>query len=310
MHGAHRAPRLVPGIFLATAMACHSKSEPTRGASSPLTVHVDGKERIVLVHAPSGGTHGPRPLILNLHGTGWTAAEHEAFSGLDPYADAHGFVVAYPQADIPVRSGFAWNIPGQPLRSGAPVPSDASNDVDFIQTTIAVLVRLYDVDPKRVYLTGHSGGARMVSQLACELPMRLAGIAPVAGLRFAAPCKAPRPTAVIAFHGTADATNPYDGGSEPPWTYGVESAARQWAGNNGCASSPATSRPAPGVVLTDYGACAEGAVVKLYAVDGMGHEWPGGPPVTSALAARLGAQSSAIDANAVMLEFFEAHRAP
>ncbi len=84
----------------------------------------------------------------------------------------------------------------------------------------------------------------------------------------------------------------------------------RWAANDRCARSAATSRPAPGVVLTDYEACAEGAVVQLYAVDGMGHEWPGGPPVTPALAARLGAQSNAIDANAVMWAFFEAHGAP
>jgi polyhydroxybutyrate depolymerase len=140
--------------------------------------------------------------------------------------------------------------------------------------------------------------------------MRLAGIAPVDGVRFPSPCKIPRPTPVIAFHGTADATNPYDGGDQAPWTYGVESAVGRWAANDACAPSAASSRPAPGVVLTDYEGCAEGAVVKLYAVDGMGHEWPGGPPVTSAQAARLGAQSNAIDANAVMWEFFAAHRAP
>jgi len=332
MLGSHRATLVVPGLFLVLATACRSKTEPStdaastgtltheapadaadqsgRSASSPLVVHVAGKERIVLVHTPAGGAHGPRPLVLNLHGSGGTAAGQEAFAGMDSYADAHAFVVAYPQADIPLRDGFAWNIPGQPLRSGTPVPSDASNDVDFIQTAITTLGGLYDVDPKRVYLTGHSGGARMVSQLACELPTRLAGIAPVDGVRFPAPCKIPRPTPVIAFHGTADATNPYDGGGEAPWTYGVESAVGRWAANDGCAAPAATSRPAPGVVLTDYEACAESAAVRLYAVDGMGHEWPGGPPVTPALSARLGAQSDAINANAVMWEFFEAHRAP
>ena len=41
---------------------------------------------------------------------------------------------------------------------------------------------------------------------------RLAGIAPVAGINIVQPCAEAAPTTIIAFHGTADDTVPYQGG--------------------------------------------------------------------------------------------------
>lgn len=320
--GLHRAPAVL-ALALALALACgHAASPPaaapadasgvpgaaadggegTAPTTTTLGVAAGGVSRVVVVHTPGhtpGGAQGPLPLVLNLHGSGGTAADQEAYSGMDSVADGHGFVVAYPQGAISLGSGFAWNVPGQPLLGGQPVPAGAADDAAFLAAAIASIEQAYAIDPRRVFATGMSGGARMASQLGCDLSTLVAAVAPVAGLRFPSPCNATRPVPVVSFHGTADTVNPYDGNGQAYWTYSVPSAEQQWAVHDGCGASPATSQAAPGVTLTSYSDCAGAAAVLLYTIDGAGHEWPGAP-----------GQTTAIDASSAMWTFFSAHPLP
>lgn len=268
------------------------------GTTETLTVTVQGRARIVIVHSP-GGVSGALALVFNLHGSGSSAADEETFSGMDRVADARGFVAAYPQGSIALGGGFAWNVPGQPLFGGEPVPADAGDEVEFLSQAIAFVQQRYPIDGKRVYAAGMSGGGRMASQLACDLSTKLAAVAPVAGLRFPAPCQGQRAVPIVAFHGTADTVNPYDGNGQAYWTYSVPTAAQQWALHDACNPTPALSKPSPGVSLTVYAGCTGAASVQLYTIDGAGHEWPGAPQ-----------QSNAIDASSVMWAFFTQHRLP
>jgi polyhydroxybutyrate depolymerase len=79
----------------------------------------------------------------------------------------------------------------------------------------------------------------------------------------------------------------------------VPSAAQQWADHDACGTTPAVSQAAPNVQLTSYPGCAAGRAVDLYTIDGAGHEWPGAP-----------GQNDAIDATAVMWQFFKTHALP
>ena len=101
--------------------------------STTLAVTVADRERTVIVHVPTGyGASSKVPLVLNMHGSGSTAAEQEAFTAMDGSADSHGFIVAYPQGLIPEGSGFDWNVPGEPLVGGAAVPAGSADDVTFL----------------------------------------------------------------------------------------------------------------------------------------------------------------------------------
>lgn len=258
-----------------------------------------GVMRHLLVHLPGGSTTTPRALVLNLHGSGGNAAQQEASIGMDPIAEANQFIVAYPDAAIALGGGFAWNVPGQPLLGGGAVPADAADDVAFFAQALTFLEQRYAIDAHRIFVTGMSGGARMTSQLGCGLADTVAAIAPVAGLRFPTPCAGTRAVPVVAFHGTADTTNPYDGNGEAYWTYSVPSAQQQWGAHDGCSATPASSPAAAAVTLTTYGDCTGGAAVALYTIDGAGHEWPGAP-----------GQTPAIDASTTMWSFFSAHPLP
>jgi polyhydroxybutyrate depolymerase len=174
-----------------------------------------GLTRPVVVHVPSGYTdRTPVALVLNLHGSGSTAAAQEAFSGMDSTSNTDGFIVAYPEGGISSGSGYDWNVPGEPLFGGGAAPANAPNDVAFLAHVVQRLEAGLCIDPSRVFSTGFSGGARMTSQLGCDLPGTIAAIAPVSGLRLPSPCTGTRAVPVISFHGTADPIDPYDGNGQ------------------------------------------------------------------------------------------------
>jgi len=240
---------------------------------------VSDHRRTAIVHVPGGYTGSKKlPLVLNLHGSESTALAQEKFSGMDATSDADGFIVAYPQALIQDGPGYDWNIAGEPLVDGSFPPVSAPSDVTFLTRLVPDLAGRYCIDLRRVYATGVSGGGRMASQLACDASGTFAAIGPVAGLRFPSPCPASRAVPVIAFHGTADAIDPFAGHGEPYWTYSVPAAARLWAGQDRCGASPQVTSGSS-YSLTKYVGCRGGAVVELYAIRGEGHEWPGGPPM-------------------------------
>jgi polyhydroxybutyrate depolymerase len=272
--GASAAPHsacAAPTASAATSSAAPAASEPAAPSRDVvLTPVIGGRTREVRVHLPTGyPAKRPVPLLLNLHGSGSTAAKQETQTGLDGTADAHGFIVAYPQGVRASGTGFGWNIPGTPTFAAS-----GPDDVAFLTGLVAVLRHDFCVDPARVYAGGFSGGARLVSQLACMPGARLAGIAVAGGLRAPSPCHPAHPLAVLAFHGTADLSNPFNGHGQPYWTYSVPEAAARWAGYDGCPKQAHTGRPYPLVTVTDYRGCPDGAEVTLYALTGKGHHWP------------------------------------
>jgi polyhydroxybutyrate depolymerase len=270
-----------------------------------------GVRRTVLVHLPSGFTDRVRvALVLNMHGSGSTALQQAGLTGLDAAADRDGFIVAYPQGAITSGSGYDWNVPGQPLVGGGAVPSNAPDDVAFLGTVISTLEADLCVKASRVYATGFSGGARMASQLGCDMSSVVAAIAPVSGLRLPAPCPSTRPVPVLTFHGTADQVDPYNGSGQAYWTYSVPVAVQRWAAHNGCDATPVQTEPATGAELSAYGGCTGGADVTLYTIVGEGHEWPGGPTLPAKYTDVLGPQSNAVSADTLMWQFFSAHPLP
>jgi polyhydroxybutyrate depolymerase len=292
----------------------HGCGSGAPAGSTTLTPSIGGHPRVVVVHVPPSYTGASRtPLVLNLHGSRSTAAAQERFSGMDASADADGFLVAYPQGLIAAPEGYDWNIPGTPLFGGGRVPEHAADDVQFLSALPGSLGHRYCVDPDRVYVTGFSGGARMASQLACDGSATFAAVAPVSGLRRPQPCHLTRAIAVLAFHGTADPVDPYDGHGQVYWTYPVPHAARLWAEADGCTTLTQSTRTGSGGAeagFARYSGCPGGVTVELYTLVGEGHEWPGGPPLPASVIAVLGPQSDAVDADAVMWEFFAAHPRP
>ena len=230
----------------------------------------DGGIRTYRVYAPKSRL--PKPaLVLVLHGWKGSAAEIERRTkyGFDQLADQEGFIVAYPDA----ASG-QWH-------SGHPGEVATSDDVGFLSALIDLLSKTYNIDAKRIYVTGLSNGASMSYRLACERPDRIAAIAPVSGglaQQMMPSCAATshRPIPLFAIHGTNDPVVPFDSGE-------LEGNIAYWVRRNGCKTTASLTRlsdtdPSDGTRtrVETYADCAEGADVVLYAIEGGGHHWPGG----------------------------------
>ena len=294
------------GSRLALSASALPGCRSTSPGSVLLSLNVNGYARKVIVHVPAGSKNlTPMALVLNLHGSFNNAAFQQSFTNMDATSNAKRFIVAYPQAYIAAGTGFQWNVP--PLYGGASVPPNSPNDVKFLVTLVKILEGHYCIDPRQVYATGYSGGAREVSQLGCDASRVFAAIAPVDGLRRPTPCNTRRAVSVIAFHGSADPINPFDGAGQAYWTYSVTSAIGYWMLQDHCTHSVKTSAADPTVVHTKYVGCANGAAVELYEVIGAGHVWPGGPPLAPNQIQFLGPQTNAINANQLMWSFFKAH---
>lgn len=266
-----------------------------------------GVDRHYLLYVPASYTGADAALVVNLHGSGSNSTQQLDGSQLTAAADAHGFVVAAPDAavafDAGVASGGAWNIPGVPLVDGTATPEGAPDDVAFIEALVDGLRYEFCID--RVAVTGTSGGGRMSSYLGC-FSDRFDVVAPVAGLRLPDGCAPSRPVDVIAFHGTADLVNPYPGGGPASWgSQSVPDAAAAWAAVQSCPTGPASTQPTAGTTLAVWTGCAGGVEVRLHTVTEGGHNWPGGADAAAEmpdLAAIVGMTTQEIDAGELIWE--------
>ncbi len=256
------------------------------------TISSGGARREYLVVAPSRRAgDSPRPVLIDLHGTGSSPEQELAISGLGVAATARGFVVVAPQGTAPSPAGHTWNVP----------PSGASpDDARFIEDVLDDVARQDCVERTTVFLAGFSAGGRLASHLACALDTRVVAIAVVGGLRRPVECGT-RAVSVLAFHGTADPINPYGGGGPAYWRGDVESAFRGWIEAGACAA-PTVLALSDSVDLLTSTRCRGESSVTLYRLRGHGHTWPG-----SAVAlpeARFGRTSRDVDASERIARFF------
>ena len=251
------------------------------GGVAPQTLTSGGRDRSYrLFVPPSYDGRKPLPLVLDLHGSGGSAAGQAETSRFEALAAREGFLVATLQAD----DGRRWNMP---------VTNGRADDVRYVSDVIDHVAARACTDPGRVYATGFSGGARMTSLLACKLSARIAAIAPMAGLRWPGPCEG-RAIPVLTLHGLADPQNTYDGhaaGRGAEWVESVPEALAGWAKHDGCKAEPVLDDP-PGPLSTlRYEGCKAGSEVMLIRVDGLTHQWA----------------REQIDATAAMWQFFARH---
>ncbi|HEX4934505.1 MAG TPA: PHB depolymerase family esterase, partial [Gemmatimonadaceae bacterium] len=184
------------------------------------------------------------------------------------------------------------------------------DDVGYVDALIDQLQRQYPVDPARIYVTGMSNGAMMAHRIGIALSHRIAAIAPVVGALFGDEPAPAHPVSAIVFNGMRDRSVPYDGGrghgvGRRAWDGTPTTPATQqgafWAAADRCAPTPRTEDLGQHLVTT-YD-CPARAGVVLYAMKDGGHAWPGGRKGTPA----GDDPGSAVDATAVIWEFFAAH---
>lgn len=254
-------------LFIGLFFVCNAQQQVSK------VIAHGGLERQYLEYVPFVYNENTAvPLLICLHGLGDNMANFSTI-GMNLIADTANFIVLTPQA-ISSFMGAAWN-------SGASTSGMQLNqnvdDISFIGKLIDTTAALYNIDLKRVYVTGFSMGGFMCHRLACEYGHRITAIASVAGtIGSALQCNPGRAIPMIHFHGTADQTVAYTGNQ-----YGldVDSLLKFWATKHDCQPDPIHALmpdvAADGFTVDHYAYFNQGAIapVEHYKVTGAVHQW-------------------------------------
>ena len=260
-----------------------SGSEAGDGATGPTTTTTTATTttvpptipvgREVEVHVPPGYQKGtPAPLLILLHGFGADGQIQSAYLGLEPATDAAGMLYVHPDGVMNQSGKRGWTATDACCAGGDDPPDDSS----YIAAIIAQAKAQYDVDPKRVYVMGHSNGGFMSYRMACDHADEVAAIVSLEGATYddSSSCAPSEPVATLEVHGTADETIKYDGGSISGAAYpSAPATARMWATYDGCSTTPDSPAPAdrqivndlPPATVTSYSeGCAPGGHAELW----------------------------------------------
>ena len=225
------------------------------------------------VHTPPGYDPAtPAPLLVLLHGFGVTGDLEEQYLGLTEATDAHGMLFVAPDGTPSALGPRFWN--ATDACCGA---TSGVDDVAYLGAVIDDVKAHYAVDPRRVYLVGHSNGGFMSYRMVCERADEIAAIVSIAGATFAdrERCRPSAPVSVLEVHGTGDHTIRYRGGRingrGAPYP-GAPHTVRTWARADGCRSDdPERSHPRrrlvahlPAPTVQSYPECRAGTVAELW----------------------------------------------
>jgi polyhydroxybutyrate depolymerase len=171
-----------------------------------------GGDRSTSVDLPNGySADNPAPLLLDLHGFMGDGLSQQRFSRLSNVARENGFVYAAPDGLRNSNGDQFWNA------SKACCNFDRTDidDAAFLKSLIDEISEKVSIDPKRIYIFGHSNGAFMSYKFACTYPDTVAAIVGVAGAMDSVgnDCAISSPVSVLEIHGTADTVIRFTGGA-------------------------------------------------------------------------------------------------
>jgi polyhydroxybutyrate depolymerase len=252
----------------------HAATQKTFGGSRPVTISVPTQYN----------NDDPTPLLILLHGYGASGAEETAYLEIDNLVEEAGIIFAAPDGTPDSSGSRFWNATDACCNFGK-VPVD---DVGYIASLITDISAEWNVDPKRVYLMGHSNGGFMSYRMACEKADLLAGIVVLAGETYAdtATCHPSRAVNLLHIQGTADNEILYGGGqitvdgmTWPPYPGALQSV-QTWAGYDHCSTTLASAGPNLDLDSVLVGAettqqhessCPSGVDVALWTIVGGSH---------------------------------------
>src|SRR5581483_1904160 len=115
----------------------------------------------------------PTPLVVALHGYADWGAKIDGYFGLGTIVDAAGFLYAYPDGSVePLSGNRFWNATDACCNLTF-LPVD---DVAYLDAVLDDISAKYNVDPKRIFVVGHSTGGFMSHRFACDAASRVAAI--------------------------------------------------------------------------------------------------------------------------------------
>ncbi len=305
-----RAPLFIVPVMLLLASLltlAPTTARASSGSWQQFTYSGAAGSRPYFVYTPAGYQVGTSvPLFVMLHGCTQTPSDFAAGTQMDALADAHQFIVVYPQQTSQYNSAECWNwfLPADQSR-GSGEPAIIAGIVQTVEQTTS----RWTINTSRVYVAGLSAGAAMSVILGAAYPDIFAAIGVGSGMEYKAATSAggavvaqvyggPNPTTqgqaaynamgsrarevpTISFQGTSDTVvYPINGNQ----------VVQQWMQTDHLASGGSynASFSAPSAIIngiapggqtyTEYGwnDSSGHEVQEYWVVYYMGHAWSGG----------------------------------
>ncbi len=258
---------------------------------------VDGMERAFVSYVPAGQKE-KMPVVISLHGGFASPKGMLKLADFRPLADQDKFILVCP------ASKKLWH-------DGA--DNKGIDDVKFIDELITYILKTYNGDATRVYVTGVSNGGFMTSRLATQLYNRIAAIAVVAAtLNINEGYDLEKPMPVIYMHGTKDKIIPFIGGKKfGRLMYSHDQIIKKWVTLNNCNPTPIVTQipdnaeDGTTVVKEEY-SNPNGLKVIGYTINNGGHTWPGGRQYLPAFI--IGKTTHNLNACQVIWDFFKSYQ--
>ena len=237
-------------------------------------------QRPYTLHVPAGyDASKPTPLIVMFHGYSVDGPTEELYMDLTAASDAHKFLYAYGSGTIDATGNRFWNATDACCDTNHIGP----DDVGYFDAIVADVSSKENVDPKRIFVVGHSNGGFMAHRLACERASTVAGIVSLAGAVYldASKCNPSEHVSIVELHGDADKTISYTGGMTTEGTYpSTAQTVATWAGKDGCTGPLAATGQTLDMDSTilgaetkveAYGSCPAGVDVERWTIQGGAH---------------------------------------
>jgi polyhydroxybutyrate depolymerase len=230
---------------------------------------IDGNKRSFLTYIPAAAKDGKLPLVISLHGGLASPKGMFHLADFRPIADREKFIVVCP------ASKHMWH-------DGADI--HGIDDVKFIDELITYIIKTYNADPDRVYVTGISNGGFMTTRLASQLSRRITAVAIVAAtLDIGEGYEPETPIPALFMHGTTDPIVPYTGGKLfGRSAYSQDAVIDKWIALNQCDKTatvttyPDNAHDGTSILKEEYRNPKNGLKVVGYTIVNGGHTWPGG----------------------------------
>jgi poly(hydroxyalkanoate) depolymerase family esterase len=295
-----------------------SANDPTNGTFVRCSFTNSAGTRAYALHVPAsyGDESAPVALVVMLHGCTQSPDDFAAGTRMNQLADAHGFLVVYPEQPARANGSRCWNwfLPNDQQRD--------RGEPSIIAGITREVAQQYRVDPSRIFVAGLSAGAAMAVVLGETYPDLFAAIGAHSGLPFGAANDVPsafsamrNPNARASSH-RVGARSP-NGARKAPRTiiFHGDSDSTVNVGN-GLAIEADALRTAPGEEelrsRTEQGRAPSGRLftrtthidaqgtprVERWILGGAGHAWSGGSKSGSFT------DPDGVDASAEMIRFF------